>query len=414
MKVRKLSFFLAASVVVSLIICQSWKPASYAEQLIRIQAEQELGPIDRAILNEPIEAQAMLLDYSGNKELVFKAWITLLKYQERGRDILLLYGSESQFKEILLRYGESVIPVIQYFREHDIWSIKARVTTENVVQSVSESAKRIRNRVTENEHKNSNSIVQTQPGELGPKERGWYAVNYIKEEGHDFLGQFVVDKDNRVKWNQTNRTVKAVISFFTSGVRTLETKYDLGEDITASDAFWAALDVAVVVAPLKMLVAGKVVAPSGKELSLVTRTKLFAPRLVAKEQIFRKIGKYGPAVAIAFIAIRNPSLINSVFAEIAKLLGVNPWLVQFVGWVLIVTVILYPFSWLLKPLTRFMFWGLSWLEQSRKKAIPKIATAASDSIAAVKLFFCQFETCCRYCRANRLVQNPLADGNATN
>lgn len=339
----------------ALVISLSWKPASYVEQLIRIQAEQELGHIDAVILDEPLQVQATLLDYAGDKELVLKAWIALSKYPESARDILPLYGSEPEFQEILRTYGDAIIPVIQYFRDKDVWTLKA-------MKAISEAARDLWDRVSGKKQASSNPI------DLGPTERGWYAVNFIKQEGHDFLGQFVVNKDKKAKWNQTDRIIKALTSFFTSGVRKLETKRDLGENITTADVFWAGLDVAVVALPAKLLISGKAVARSGQELSLTTRTRLFAPRLLSKGRIFQKLGAYSAAVATIYIVATNPSLLNSVFAEFANLIGVSPWVVQAAGWSVVIALIIYVFSWLLIPIARFILFLLKQLERSPKSA----------------------------------------------
>ena len=339
----------------ALVISLSWKPASYVEQLIRIQAEQELGHIDAGILNEPMQVQATLLDYVGDKELLLKAWIALSKYQETARQVLLLYGSEPEFKEILRTYGDAVIPVIQYFRDNEVWTVKA-------MQSITEALEKIWGIVTGNEPERKTPVA------LGPTERGWAAVNFIKHEGYDFLGQFAVDKEKMAKWNQTDRVVKALTSFFTSGVRKLETKHDLGEDITTADVFWAGLDVAVVAVPAKLLVSGKAVARSGQELNLATRTRLFAPRLLSRGQMFRKFGAYGAAAATIYIVATNPSLLNSVFAEVANLIGVSPWIAQVAGWSVVIAFLLYVFSWLLIPVAKFLLFLLRRLERSPKPA----------------------------------------------
>jgi hypothetical protein len=60
---RKASVIFAAAVFIALAIALFSKPPPYVEQLIRIQAEQEFGHIDKAITNEPLEVQGMLLDY---------------------------------------------------------------------------------------------------------------------------------------------------------------------------------------------------------------------------------------------------------------------------------------------------------------------------------------------------------------
>ena len=294
--------------------------------------------------------QAILLDYSRDKELVLKAWIALSKYPATARENLLLYGSEPEFKDILRRYGDPVIPVIQYFRDNDIWTVRA-------IQSVTDAARKIWGRVTGNEQANE------KPVELGPVERGWVAVNFIKYEGHDFLGQFVVDKEGKAKWNQTDRIVKAFTSFFTSGVRNLETKVDLGQDITAADAFWAGLDVAMVAVPAKILMSGRVVARSGQELGFAARTRLVAPRLLPRGEIFRKLGTYGAAAAALYVVVRHPSLLNSVFAELAELIGISPWLVQAAGWSVVIALLLYFFSWLLVPVAKSLLFLLRRLER---------------------------------------------------
>jgi phage shock protein PspC (stress-responsive transcriptional regulator) len=312
-----------------------------------------------------------LLDYAADNELVLKAWIALSRYPEQAREILLLYGSEPEFKEILKNHGEAVIPPIRYFLENDVWSVKALDYSTRTIQSFADSAQRLWNRIAGNEPANTAAGAPPKPNELGPIERGWYAVNFIKKDGQHFLGQFVVDKDRKVKWNQTDRIAQAFISFFTSGVRALETKHDLGADVTGPEYFWAGLDVAVVALPLKLLRAGKVVETSGKALPLTTRTRLFAPRLVSRARIFQKLGKYGAVAATVYIIAAHPSLINGLLAGLADLLELPPWLVQFVGWTLIVTVALYPFTWLLKALARFTLFGLSWFDRHPKKIVAK-------------------------------------------
>ena len=337
----------------ALAISLSWKPASYVEQLIRIQAEQELGHIDAGILKEPMQVQATLLDYAGDKELLLKAWIALSKYQETARQVLLLYGSEPEFKEILRTYGDAVIPVIQYFRDNDVWTVKA-------MQSITETLGKIWGIVTGDEPERKTPVA------LGPTERGWAAVNFIKYEGHDFLGQFAVDKEKMAKWNQTDRVVKALTSFFTSGVRKLETKHDLGEDITTADVFWAGLDVALIAVPAKLLLSGKAVARSGKPLNLASRTRLVAPRLLEEGRMFSKLGAYGATAAIIYVVVRHPSLLNSVFAELAELVGVSPWMVQAAGWSVILAFLFYFLSWLLIPIAQFTLFLLKRFERSAK------------------------------------------------
>lgn len=381
---RRNTLLILAAVIAAFAISLYWKPVSYVEQLVRIQAEQELGHIDKSILNEPFEVQATLLDYSGDQELVFKTWIALSKYQGVAQEILLLYGSEPEFKEILRKHGESVIPVIQYFRENDVWSVRAMDSIGKASQSVADAAKWIWNGVFG--HERTNSDPAAQPDALSPTDRGWYAVNFIKHEGHHFLGQFAVNSEQKAKWNQVDRIVKGSTSLFTSGMRDLETKHDLGEDITTADVFWAGLDVAVLAVPAKLLTSGKAVARSGKELSFTARTRLFGPQLLLKKPIFQKLGKYGAVAATIYIVATHPSLLSSVFAWVAEFMGISVWLVQFVGWSIVIAFALYVLAWLLKPAAiflrwggTFILWGLGWLEHSRKKINPKHSPTPTPS-----------------------------------
>ena len=360
-------------------------PTSYAEQLVRIQARQEFARVDPRILSEPLEIQGVLLDYSRDRVLALKAWIALLKYPKETRELLLLYGAAPEFQEILVRHGEAVIPVIQYFREHDVWSVRAldaaaragnRMqdwigTLANPLPARTQAEAATPTRSAQARAEGTAPAPSMQPG---ADQRGWYAINFIQKEGHDLLVQFVVAPNGEVKWNQTDRVVKAVSSFLTSGVRTLETRHDLGEPITTGDVFWAGLDVALVSVPLKLLRAGKAVARSGEELSVMNRTRLFAPRLLARGKRFQSLGKYGALAATIYIVVTHPSLLNSLFAEAANLLGLDPWLVQFAGWTLLILLLLYPVSWVLKPLARATLRALTWIEHSHRRLAGRPST----------------------------------------
>ena len=337
----------------ALAVSLSWKPASYVEQLIRIQAQQELAHIDAGILKEPAQVQATLLDYAGDKELVLKAWIALSKYPVATREILLLYGAEPEFKDILRRYGDTVFPVIEYFRDNDVWTVKA-------LHSVTGALQDFWDRMSGSGQAGPKRV------DLGPVERGWYAVNFIKHEGHDFLGQFSVHPDGKARWNQTDRIVKASTAFFTSGVRNLETKIDLGQDLTGADAFWAGLDVALIAVPAKILMSGKAVARSGQGLNLATRTRLAAPRLLPRGEFFRKLGAYGAAAATVYVVATNPSLLNSVLAEIANLVGISPWIVQAAGWTLVIAFLIYVLSWVLVPMVKLILLLLRTIQLARR------------------------------------------------
>ena len=130
MKPRKLLFVLLMAFLAAAAIGYWSVSMSYPEKLIRLQVAQGLEKIDRRIADEPLAVQALLLDYaetdskSGRGELVLKAWVSLLKYPTQSREVLQHYGTEPAFQAALREYGESVIPVIKYFFDNDLLSVK--------------------------------------------------------------------------------------------------------------------------------------------------------------------------------------------------------------------------------------------------------------------------------------------------
>src|SRR3546814_13561011 len=59
---------------------------------------------------------------------------------------------------------------------------------------------------------------------LSSEDRGWYAVQFIKAEGYDFLGQFVMNAKADVSWSQTERVLEGTNSLFEGGLKGMETK----------------------------------------------------------------------------------------------------------------------------------------------------------------------------------------------
>ena len=390
MSLKKLALFVLLALFSAIAIGYRSEPMPYADKLIHIQAEQKLGAIDRGILDQPLEVQAMLLDYLGDGEfdpktaggqLVMKAWIALAKYPASASEILQLYGSQPEFRALLREYGECVIPVIKFFLVNDLYSLKAMNTVGNAVATAKQTAADLWNKVT-----GSTPPPTAQPArspvktEYGPMERGWYAIHSIQSDGHKFLAQFALDKENTAHWNQTDRTVSAVGSFFTGGVSNLEKKYELDEAIRGRDVFFAAVDIIPFVAAVKLLKVGKLAAATGKELSLVSKTRVFGARLIPKSPFLKSLGAVGATLATGYVLVSHPGLINSILGEIAKGFGVNPMMFQIACWFIFISFALYPFSWLLKILAKSVFTGLSWLEKSRKGSAAAVKSGARSVV----------------------------------
>ena len=329
---------------------------AYHEHLIRLQLEQTL-PVNFADLDqESTETQAIFLDYSQNTELVLKAQLALLKYPEKTRQILSLYGSEPAFREILLRYGETVIPIIDYFLTSDpISSIK-------LIDQAGKAAETLKDWWYVTTDKDNATTV---PWSV---RQGWYAIHFIQQEGHDFLGQFVLDPVGAVKWIQTERISEGLAGFFTSGIEQLETRYVTDQAITSHDLLWAGVDVLAVAGTLKLLRAGRQAARSGRSISLTRQTTLYGSRLL-KSGMAGKLFKYSAIAATAWLVITHPGLVNSLLAEAGHLLGIPPVLAQIAGLSLLAFVLLFPLlsimKWLITPairLTRLILTVLFWLQ----------------------------------------------------
>jgi len=369
---RKLAIILVLALVSAIAIGQRLEPTPYADKLISIQAEQKLGFFDHGLLDQPLEVQAMLLDYLGdgefdprtaNGQLVMKTWIALAKYPAQTREILQLYGVQPEFQAILREYGEGVIPIIEYFLLNDLNSLRAMNAVGNAIASAGQSVTSLRNRLKGNAQPSELEPTSTK-AEYGPLERGWYAIHSIHQGGHKFLSQFAIDKENIAHWNQTERTVMAVGSFFTSGVASIERKYQLDETISGGDVFFAAVDVIPFVAAVKLLKVGKSAAATGKELSLIGKTRTFGARLIPKNRFLKSLAGPGVVLATGYVLVRHPGLINSLLGGLAKFLGINPMLFQAAFWFLVIFVALYPFTWILKLLAKATLRSFAWLEKS--------------------------------------------------
>lgn len=396
MSLKKLAFFALLALLSAITIGVWSEPTPYADKLIHLQAEQRLAGIDRGILDQPLEVQAILLDYLGDGEfdpktasgqLVMKAAIALAKYPASTREILKLYGTQPEFQDILRKYGECVIPVIKYFLVNDLYSLVVMDSLAKKVETVKEIVKTVLVVVwdfvtggyTPPPVTSTQTVVKT---EYGLMERGWYAIHSIHNEsgGHKFLGQFTLDKDDTAHWIQTDRLVSVLASFFTGGVSNIERKIQLDEAIDSGDIFFAAVDVIPFVAAVKLLRVGPLVTATGKEVGLIGKTRVFGARLIPRSPFLKSLGVTGAKLATAYVLVTHPGLINSVLGEIAKGLGIDPMMFQIACWFLFISVALYPFSWILKTLAKAVFTGLLWIEKSSKRSTVAVKSGEGSAI----------------------------------
>jgi hypothetical protein len=330
--------------------------------LIRVAVRQSFGDAASQVATEPLEVQALLLDYADNEPLVLKARLALLRYPELARRILPIYGGEPEFQIVLLTYGEAALPPIAYFMDHDLTSLEIR-------RAISDRVERARLLY----HRLLGTPVDAAPPatapvpELTAEERGWYAVQFLLEEGYDFLGQFAVDSNGKADWVQTERVTEDVANLFLGGVRGLESKWRQGAVVGGSDLGWAALDMVVIASSVKLLKAvrtGRVVAPGAamaRTGGFSERVALFGSRVLARGGRFGlTVARYGAIPAAVYLMFRYPQLINPTLAEMGNWLGVEPWVVQFLFWFFALSVIMRLALFLLGPLS-WMLRSLGWL-----------------------------------------------------
>jgi hypothetical protein len=219
------------------------------------------------------------------------------------------------------QYGENIVPVLAFFMDNDIRSLKALSWVKSMASSwaASEDGKRF--------------------DEYGPEMRGRHALSAISRHGHRFLAQFSIDASGTAHWNQVERGSQALTDLLAGGARNLETKYDRGEHIGAGDLAAASADVLVVFGAAKAVrflqgarAAGAARGASAVPASLVRGTAEMGPKILNKGLLGPAALRWGGVTATVYLALRHPSLLNGVFERLGALLGIPPWLAKFVGW----------------------------------------------------------------------------------
>ncbi len=327
---------------------------SYQDQLIGLAVRQSFGDAAPQIAPEPVAVQALLLDYADDQSLVLKARSALLKYPDLARRILPLYGAEPEFRAVLSAYGEAALPPIGYFMDHALTSLEVRQALGERL----EEAKQLYARLT------GDPAQPAAPApELTPEARGWYAVQFLNEAGYGFLVQFAVAPDGQAEWVQTKRVTEGLADLLTDGLRSLEGKWRQGQDIQGADLGWAALDVAVIAASVKLVkavTAARAVTKAPVAGGFSGRVALFGSKVLAGSgRLGVAVARYGAIPAAVYLMVRYPELINATLAELGAWLGLDPWLVQFLFWFLALSLGLRLALFLLGPLAGVLR-GLGW------------------------------------------------------
>ena len=358
MKSRFIIFALAA--LLAIVISLTNKTVPLEQKLIRIHAIESLSEFPD-IENESIELQAALTDVADDPLLVLKAKAAMLRYPAMARELLPIYGSSSEFQEIFREYGESVLPAIHYFVSNPVGSIEWMSKAGKQYESI-----KLWFVNTENDSPASETVPELAQS-LTPTERGWHAIQYISAEGYNFIGQFVVNPEGQVEWILTERVMEGLTQFFSGGIRQLETRYKMDEQIEASDIGWASLDVLVFASAVKVLRVGRNVAVTTQTASRGTRSVALTARVISGGRLVLNGARYAKWPLLlggAYLVITHPSLINDFLAEVAGIIGLPAFVVQFVGWIILLLPALFlirTLLWFVMPFIKTGLWSFSLL-----------------------------------------------------
>ena len=307
---RAFTFASILAFLLALVITGLYRPKPLEAQLLHLQVEQALPAYADDLSTEPAELQALFLMYADDPVLTAKARLALLRYPESARAILGAYGDLDVFQEVLRRYGEDIILPIRYFRENEILTLQLMRSMNDTARAAWEALRGL--------WPGESASEATPRAELTKDERGRYAIHFIEREGYDLIGQFVSTPNGEVAWVQTERVLEAINQFFASGIKGLETKWRREEPIGVGDVGWAAVDVAIGVSAFKLLRAGRAGVAGGRALTFSERSAALGAGLWRGTVVGARIVKYGAPAVLAYMAVRHPSVINSLLGVAAE------------------------------------------------------------------------------------------------
>lgn len=363
----------------------------YEERLLGIAVEQTFGDAAPVVAAQPLPIQALLLDYAaekGGEALVLQTRLALLRYPELAHRVLPVYGGEPDFQRILRDYGPPVLLPVAHFMGQELTSLEWRRRLGHAMDEVTQwftdasGAGAIRDpRVAPNE-----SASGATSGTLTPEERGLWAIAFVRSEGHDFLDQFVTNADGEVEWVQTERVLEGMSELFFGGLSRLERKRRQGQEIRIDDFGWAAIDVAVIVASVKLVNALKAVRATPRGVAAAAfsqRVALVGSRVLQQSgRLGVAVARYGAIPAAVYLMLRHPSLINATLVELADWLDVPSGVVQFAFWFVVLWILmrvtvalLRPLSWVLDTLSALLARLSGWTASPGARA--SLATVAA-------------------------------------
>ena len=352
---KRLAWAAILAFLCALLITGLYRPVDLEDQLLHLQVKQTMPEYAPTLAGEPAALQALFLEYANDPVLLAKARLAMLRHPDIARSILLSYGDMASFQEGLRAYGEDVVLPIHYFQVNEVFTLELMQKLSDTARSALLALRGLWG--------DTESAASPSGRSLSAEERGRYAIHFIQQEGYDFLGQFVVAPDGQVAWVQTERVLEGINRFFAGGIRGLETKLRLEERVGFGDVGAAALDVLIGVSAFKLLRMGTAAA-GGRSLTFSQRSAALGAGLWRGSVIGVRVVKYGAPAVLVYIAVRHPSVINSLLGSAAEKLGVPVAAAQVLGWTLILIPVLLvlrlllgPLAWLLAGIVGMLRWG---------------------------------------------------------
>lgn len=367
------------------LITYLFQPQPLEDKLLHLHVSESMPGMAQILENEPAELQILIVSYTQDPILAAKAQLALERYRELARPVLLAYGHEPDFQSVLIRYGEDVILPIHYFLTHDALSLQIKHEVGILAEKTTSALNTVKGWF-------GKEVAQApvERAELTPELRGWYAVESLERNGYNFLGQFKMDDKGEVIWLQTERTVEALSSWFTSGVAGLEEKIQMNQKVGVGDVAWAGVDFALGAGALKVARLSKRAGKSSHAAASSSRSATVGSAMLGQSKLGSRMAKYGRPAALTLTAVRHPSVFNSMLGKLGAVLKLPVAAMQMAGWAIVLKALFFlmifllrPLLWLLIGVWRLFGWAYKQLHGKPFDVLPSNATSETDSASSV-------------------------------
>lgn len=373
---RKTVFIIAAALLGAAAATALSGPRPLDAHALDLELERALPRLAGELAAEPAPVRAAFVGWAGDRQLVLSARLALLRHPAMTRSVLETFGADPMFAGILREHGPAVVPPVHYFMLNELPSLRLRAMVAGWILPGEPAA---------DPGTREARVPAAADHALTPRERGEYAIAFIRADGHDFLGQFVTTADGDVAWVQSERFATATKHFFTSGITELESKWHLGEERTAADYGWAGVDILLPVVALKAARFGKLAARSGKATRTSARLAQAGTATARVARLGRTAAKVGVVAGAGYLVL-NPGVISSIGDELGGWMGIPGWLVTGGLWFGLLLPVLLVLGcanrWLLRPARRLTGWLIAALAWLHRKLEPRSARERFTTEAA--------------------------------